>query len=258
MLRHACINDSDDVLDVGTGSGYGCAVLAARLGDKHVTSVDVDEYLTKAATERLDAIGLHPQVLTCDAVGPLPGTYDRIVSTVAVRPIPASWLAALRPDGRLVTTITGTTIIVTADKTGDGGAAGRTEWDRAGFMPTRSGQDYTPGLMEEFAAVRDAEGEHLSTGRFPVVNVTEAWELCSMLAITAPGIQHQYQESGDGRRIAWMLHADGSWARASGTGGDQPTVPQEAASRASGRCRACLSSAPYPAQCPARGCTPGC
>ena len=105
---------------------------AIALGDRHVTSVDVDEYLTKAATERLDSIGMQAQVDAVDATGPLPGAYDRIVSTVAVRPIPASWLAALRPGGRLVTTITGTSLIVTADKTPDGGASGRTEWDRAG------------------------------------------------------------------------------------------------------------------------------
>ncbi|MBV9730388.1 MAG: hypothetical protein JO309_13480 [Pseudonocardiales bacterium] len=32
MLRQAHIGDNTDVLDVGTGSGYGCAVLAHRLG----------------------------------------------------------------------------------------------------------------------------------------------------------------------------------------------------------------------------------
>jgi protein-L-isoaspartate O-methyltransferase len=174
MLRHARITDDADVLDVGTGSGYGCAVLCERSGYRQVTSIDVDQYLTKAAAERLDGIGLHPQVLTCDATGPLPGSYDRIVSAVAVRPIPASWLSALRPGGRLVTTIAGTTLIITADKTSDGGAAGRTEWDCAGFMPTRSGPDYPPGLLEELPTVRDAEGEHVSTGRYPVVNVTDA------------------------------------------------------------------------------------
>lgn len=47
MLRHAHVYDGADVLDVGTGSGYGCAVLAHRLGGQHVTSVDVDAYLTE-------------------------------------------------------------------------------------------------------------------------------------------------------------------------------------------------------------------
>jgi protein-L-isoaspartate O-methyltransferase len=51
------------------------------------------------AAERLDSVGLRPAVLTVDATGALPGTYDRIIATVAVRPVPASWLAALRPGG---------------------------------------------------------------------------------------------------------------------------------------------------------------
>ena len=226
MLRHAQLYNGADVLDVGTGSGYGCAVLAYRLGATHVTSVDVDRYLTDAAAERLERIGLRPQSLTCDATGLLPGSYDRIVSTVAVRPIPASWLAALRPGGRLVTTIAGTALIVTADKTGDGGAIGRTEWDRAGFMHTRAGPDYPPGLRDFFVAVREADGDEVSVGRYPVVNVVEAWELWSMLGVVAPGIEHHYHQDDCGRRTAWMLHPDGSWARATGMDGDAPTVHQ--------------------------------
>lgn len=227
MLRHARLTDDADVLEVGTGSGYGCAVLCERSGYRQVTSIDVGEYLTKAAAERLDSIGLHPEVVTCDATGPLPGTYDRIVSTVAVRPIPASWLAALRPDGRLVTTISGTCLIVTADKTPDGGAAGRTEWDRAEFMQTRTGPDYSPCVLEQFAAVRDAEGEQVTVGRYPVVNVNDAPELYSMLGVTVPGIQHHYEESEGGRRrTAWMLHPDGSWARATADLDDPPMVHQ--------------------------------
>jgi protein-L-isoaspartate O-methyltransferase len=226
MLRHGRITDDADILEVGTGSGYGCAVLCERSGYRQVTSVDVDQYLTKAAAGRLDGIGLHPMVVTCDATGPLPGRYDRIISAVAVRPVPASWLSALRPGGRLVTTITGTTLIVTADKTGDGGAAGRTEWDGAGLMTTRSGPDYPPSLQERFAAVRDAEGDHVSTSRYPIVNVAGAGDLRSMLSVVAPGIQHHHAESGGGQRTAWMLHPDGSWARATSADGGTPVVHQ--------------------------------
>src|SRR5260370_14846210 len=117
MLRHAMTADGMDVLDVG------CALLTSRLGPGHVTSVDVDPYLTKAAGEQ-DSTGLHPGLVTCDATDPLPGSYDRLIATVAVRPVPASWLAALRPGGRLVTTTAGTCLIVTPDKTPDAGAAG--------------------------------------------------------------------------------------------------------------------------------------
>jgi protein-L-isoaspartate O-methyltransferase len=226
MYRHAYITADTDVLEVGTGSGYGCALLCARLGDGRVSSVDVDDYLIKAASDRLDETGQHPEPHACDATGSLPGQYDRIVSTVAVRAVPASWLAALRPSGRLVTTISGTCLIVTADKTPDGGATGVTEWDRASFMQTRSGPDYPAGLLDEFAAVRDAEGEQVAVGRYPVVKVTEAWELFAMLGIALPGIQHHFEESASGQRTAWMLHPDGSWARATGQPDEPPIVHQ--------------------------------
>lgn len=225
MYRHAHLFDGADVLDVGTGSGYGCALLAFRFGDEHITSVDVDPYLTKAAGERLDGIGLHPRVEILDATGPLPGTYDRIVATVSVRPIPGSWVTALRPGGRLVTVIAGTTAIVTATKQPDGWVEGRIEWDRAGFMATRSGPDYPPDLDEMFTAIEHADGEEVSTGRYPVIQVAEAWELASVLAVTAPGIEHYYQEDDD-TRTAWMVHDDGSWARATGRAGEPPTVHQ--------------------------------
>jgi len=226
MYRHAVITDSTDVLDIGTGSGYGTALLCNRLADRQVTSIDIDEYLAKTAAERLDGIGLHPHVTACDATGPLPGAYDRIVSTVAVRPVPASWLTALRPGGRLVTTITGTCLIVTADKTPDGGATGRTEWDRAGFMHTRTGPGYPTAALEQFTAIRDTRGDQITTGRYPVVNVNEAWELYSTLGITAPGIQHHYEEDEDGKRTAWMTHPDGSWARATAIGDQAPVIHQ--------------------------------
>lgn len=226
MYRHAGITDDADVLDVGTGSGYGCALLARRLGDAHVTSVDVDDYLVKAAADRLASVGLHPQVTVCDATGPLPGSYDRIVSMMSVAPVPASWLAALRPDGRLVTVLAGTGLLVTANKTPDGGAAGRTEWYRAGFMAARSGPDYPPALLDQLPAARDADGEHVSTGRYPVVSIGNAWELHSMLGVTVAGIEHHYRETSGGQRTAWLLHPDGSWARASGTADDPPVVHQ--------------------------------
>lgn len=226
MYLHAGITDGADILDVGTGSGYGCALLARRLGDPRVTSVDVDEYQVKATAGRLASIGLHPDVVVCDATGPLPGSYDRIVSMTSVAPLPASWLAALRPGGRLVTVLAGTGLIVTADKTPDGGAAGRIEWDRAGFMAARSGPDYPPGLLDKCPAARDGEGEQVSTGRYPVVSTGHAWELYSMLGVTVPGVQDHYQETGDGQRTAWLLHPDGSWARATGSADGPPVVHQ--------------------------------
>ncbi|MFD8934674.1 protein-L-isoaspartate(D-aspartate) O-methyltransferase [Streptomyces sp. NPDC059578] len=225
MYRHAMIGEDSRVL-VTTGSGYGTALACKRLGDERVTSVDVDPYLVGAATERLDSIGLRPTVRVCDITGELPGEYDRIVSTVSVRRVPVSWLTALLPGGRLVTTLADTGLIVSADKLPDGGAFGRVELDGAGFMVTRHGEDYPPGPGEMFDEVRGLEGEEVHTGRYPVLDVRESWDVWSMLSLTVPGVEHRYEEGPDRRRTAWMVHADGSWARAEGRWTDPPTVHQ--------------------------------
>lgn len=227
MLDHAQVFDGADVLDVATGSGYSAALLSRRLGDEHVTSVDINPYLTAAAARRLDGLGLAPKVIACDATAPLPGTYDRIVAMTSVRPVPASWLAALRPGGRLVTVIARTALILTADKTetGDWAATGRIEWDRAMFMSARSGAGPAAARPDVRAVVDDlADGSRPITGRYPVLDIGGSWELLSLLEITHPGIEHDYQEDTSGRRTAWMLHPDGSWAQASAK--DEHAAPE--------------------------------
>jgi protein-L-isoaspartate O-methyltransferase len=224
MFRHLGVEDDSAVLDVGTGSGYSCALLTRRLGEGQVTSIDVDPYLVKAAAGRLDAMGMHPEVINCDARDPLPGSYDRLVSMVSVRPFPASWLAALKPGGRLVAVIAGTSVIVVARKTADGYARGRLARDVAMFMSTRSGADYPPRLSELLDATRDSEGDVVSQSAYPVAN--GSWVVQSMLELIAPGIQHHYQQDGDGRRTVRLVHDDGSWARATAMFTDSPVVHQ--------------------------------
>ncbi|MEU9404004.1 protein-L-isoaspartate(D-aspartate) O-methyltransferase [Streptomyces sp. NPDC048242] len=213
MLEHGRITPSHRLLDLATGSGYSAALACHLLGDKQVTTMDIDPYLTEAASDRLDFIGRHPDVFTGDAIGELPGDFDRIVSMVSVPRIPATWLRALAPGGRLVTTIAGTGLILTADKTPDGGATGRVEWDRAAFMTTRTGDDYPPLLDKLFTTASTDDGE-VSLSPFPVLDVMQAWEVWSMLSLTAPGIEHRNGTDDDGARMTWMLHPDGSWARA--------------------------------------------
>ncbi|MFG1941666.1 methyltransferase domain-containing protein [Nonomuraea sp. NPDC048826] len=213
MFRHASIDDSCTVLDVGAGSGYGTAVLCARLGDERVTAVDVDPYLVEAACQRLGEAGHEPRLLVGDATGPLDGQWDRIVATVSVRPIPPSWLAALNAGGRLATTISGMGVILTAEKRPDGTATGRIERDQAMFMRTRTGADYPPDEQALLDRARVEEGDQVERGRYPMVlDVVEAWDVRTMLEIIAPGISHHHTRE-NGVRIAVMAHPDGSWAR---------------------------------------------
>ncbi|WP_031487755.1 protein-L-isoaspartate O-methyltransferase [Streptomyces bicolor] len=224
MYRHAMISDDNDVL-VTTGTGYGTALACARLGSGRVTSVDVDEELVKLAADRLAEIGESPRLEVCDITGDLPGEYDRIVATVSVRPVPVSWLRGLRPGGRLVTTLAGTGLILTADKSEDGGAEGRIEWDRAGFMRTRHGASYGPpvALGQEAA---EGDGEEVTTSRYPLLYPPDAWDVMSMLELSFPGIDYRLGQDGDERTV-WLLHPDGSWARATASGFlDSPTVHQ--------------------------------
>jgi protein-L-isoaspartate O-methyltransferase len=226
MYRHARIFDSADVLDVGTGSGYGAALLAHRLGDEHVTSVDIDPHVTTAATGRLASFGAHLHVLTADATGDLPGSYDRIVPMVSMPAIPASWLAALRPGGRFVFSLTGGSVLITADKAPDGSAHGRVEYDRASFMAARHGPGYPAraGIPEH---VRHGDGEDITTSPYPVVDPSWGWELDAILSVTAPGITcRSHADEQTGITTTWMTHDDGSWARATGKDTEPALVHQ--------------------------------
>lgn len=92
-------------------------------------------------------------------------------------------------------------------------------------MLTRSGDDYPHALAELFALAENAEGDERGTGRYPVVDVANAWELRSMLEVTTPGVELGYETRGR-TRTAYLVHADGSWARAVAEWTDPPEVRQ--------------------------------
>jgi protein-L-isoaspartate O-methyltransferase len=227
MLRHGRLGDGLPTLDLGTGAGGLAAYACHRLGAGHVTSLDVDPYLVDIAGERLARLGHHPKMVIADATDHIPGRYARIVSTVGLpagpglRPV----LDALVPGGRIATALGRTCLIVTGWKHANGDVVGRVERDMAGFMPTRSGPDDPPGLADLFAVARDTEGDERGTGRYPVLDLANAWELGSMPHVTVPGVESAFETSGD-TRTAYLVHPDGSWARAAGEGTDPPEVHQ--------------------------------
>lgn len=223
MYRLARIQEMDAVLDIGTGSGYACMMAGLRYPDAQITTVDVDPYTVTSAVDRLGEFGLHPNFAVCDALGPVPGTYDRIIATTSFRTIPPSWLTALHTGGRLVTTIAGTTLLLAADKGSDGTAFGRIDYRWAGFMNARhdvGGYPPQPIWDETF----EAEPER---GLYPVIDLESpsARDLRAMFELAAPGVVHRYEEDRE-TRAAYMVHADGSWAVARGVGLALPQVRQ--------------------------------
>lgn len=224
MYRHARLDDEARILEVGTGSGYGTALLCHRYPASNITSIDIDPYLTAVAAERLGVVGAHPNVVEGDATVKVPGVFDAIASTVAVRPIPPAWLDALPVGGRFATVISGTWIVVYGERRRDG-VFGHLARDWAGFMAARSGADYLQARAVDWDAIGTAEGEHAGLGRYPVLDIGEAWELHTMLELEVPGLRHRYGEA-DGQRTALVAHADGSWAHATAAGFDPPLVRQ--------------------------------
>jgi protein-L-isoaspartate(D-aspartate) O-methyltransferase len=103
VLQALALKPEDQVLEIGTGSGFLTACLASLAA--HVTSVDVQADFTAAAGQRLKAAGINnAQLVTGEAVnGWQPqGSFDAVVVTGAVYRIPDRFLGWLKPGGRLL------------------------------------------------------------------------------------------------------------------------------------------------------------
>ncbi|MFH8575705.1 methyltransferase domain-containing protein [Streptomyces zaomyceticus] len=95
MLRALDVRDGHHVLEIGAGTGYHAALLCHRLGEEHVTTVDLDEEIAESARTHLAAAGYRPAVIAADGARGCPerAPYDRIVATCAVPSVPYPWLA---------------------------------------------------------------------------------------------------------------------------------------------------------------------
>ncbi|MGW1976477.1 methyltransferase domain-containing protein [Streptomyces sp. NPDC001889] len=99
MLDALDIRDGHRVLEVGTGTGWNAGLLAHRLGDEQVVTMEVDETVADAARSALARAGLHPTVITGDGLlgHPARGPYDRIIATAGLRRIPYALVEQATP-----------------------------------------------------------------------------------------------------------------------------------------------------------------
>jgi protein-L-isoaspartate O-methyltransferase len=95
-------------LEIGTGSGWNAALLAARLGERNVVSVEVDPEVAERARANLRGAGVMPLVVTGDGQdGHREGApYDRVIATCGVRRVPYAWVEQTRPGGVLLFPLT--------------------------------------------------------------------------------------------------------------------------------------------------------
>ncbi|WP_019632515.1 methyltransferase domain-containing protein [Actinomadura atramentaria] len=230
LFRAAGVHDTTRVLEIGTGTGYGTALLVARLGDRYVTTIDQDSDLLRAARDRLARFGRRPAMHVGDATTAIPdGTYDAIVSTVPVNPVPAVWLAALQPGGRLVTPVLSTHLVLTVTAHGDGTATGSLDVLTAGDRQGVGAFTDVPPRAAATAADRRhcqaliADGEHVGLSDVPAQPLAEDSHLFSTLGLAVPGVRVHHHRPGPAAPPAGvgattcLTHPDGSWARAANT-----------------------------------------
>lgn len=102
LLQELGLKKTDKVLEIGTGSGYMAALLAARA--EHVVSIEIRPEIAEQAKANLAKAGID-NVTVNVANGAngwsQNGPYDAIVITGAIPAIPAAILAQLRVGGRL-------------------------------------------------------------------------------------------------------------------------------------------------------------
>jgi protein-L-isoaspartate(D-aspartate) O-methyltransferase len=101
-LQALDLQPGDEVLEIGTGSGY----LSACMGElaREVLSLEIQPELAAGARARLDAAGLgnNVRIETADALSwNTERRFDAICVTAAVDVIPAHFTQWLRPGGRL-------------------------------------------------------------------------------------------------------------------------------------------------------------
>ncbi len=101
VLQALDLAGSENVLEIGTGSGYLTACLATLA--RSVTTVDINERFVNAARERLANWSDTVKVIHADALSGFKSEqrFDAVVVTGAVTAIPRLFLDWLAPAGRL-------------------------------------------------------------------------------------------------------------------------------------------------------------
>lgn len=144
MLAELDVHDGHRVLEIGTGTGWNAALLTHRLGDTHVTTIEIDPEVAATARTALTGAGVHPTVIMGDGLqGHPPGApYDRVIATAGLRAIPYTWVQQTRPGGLIVapwgTHFTIADHIVRLTVSRDGTSATGTLGDPVEFMKVRA------------------------------------------------------------------------------------------------------------------------
>jgi protein-L-isoaspartate O-methyltransferase len=224
------------VLEIGTGTGWSSALLAYRLGDDAVTTVEVDPVLAERARERFDVVGIRPKAVTGDGLLGYPprAPYDRVLVTCGLRRIPYAWVEQTRPGGVILapwgTDYSPQDASARLTVAGDGKSATGPFRGPVQFMKARSQRLAWP-RHDEY--VTDWPGEAASTTALTSDDLVGAafGGVDFVLGLLVPECAHTvHTESGRG--VAWFYGlGDRSWAVVRWAGGTSAEVYQSGARR---------------------------
>jgi protein-L-isoaspartate(D-aspartate) O-methyltransferase len=161
MLTELEVTDGNTVLEIGAGTGYNAALLAHRLGDDLVTTVDLDPEITESARRHLESAGHRPAVVTGDGARGVPerAPYDRIIATCTLTSVPRGWLPQCNPGARILAPLATGLIALRVRDTGH--AEGRFLHTPAYFVPLRGGHRAEPEPPQLGGLPRRARGDDL-------------------------------------------------------------------------------------------------
>ncbi|MFC4337912.1 protein-L-isoaspartate O-methyltransferase family protein [Salininema proteolyticum] len=194
MLQALDLERGQDVLEIGTGTGYNAALLAHRAGGAHVLSIEIDPSVARMAVANLTAAGFpEVAVLTGDGTKGYAGAgpYQRGIVTHAVSAIAPAWLEQLAPGGVLVVPWENTLMsqtILRLVKLDDGTAKGWMVGECA-FMWDRAQDEPIPHVSIE-------DGRAMTT-RIPPHYFGEVASIDLWIADRVPGL-HMWPLNGPG------------------------------------------------------------
>ncbi|MDN3296947.1 methyltransferase domain-containing protein [Streptomyces ficellus] len=220
MLHALELRDGDTVLEIGAGTGYNAALLAHRLGDERVTTVDLDEDITEAARAHLAAAGYHPVVITGDGARGCPqrAPFDAIIATCAVPSVPPAWLSQCRPGARVLAPLS-TGLIRLRVRDADH-AEGRFLHTSAYFVPLRGGSASPPAVHTGGLPRRAAENDlfrfllTLTAGRLDPQEAYSLWQREGQ-----PDRERFGVTVSGGHQWAWLDDPEGPYSWPLGTPG---------------------------------------
>ncbi|MFD3775837.1 protein-L-isoaspartate O-methyltransferase [Streptomyces sp. NPDC058612] len=208
------------VMEMGAGTGFNAGLLCALLGNRQVTTVELDPVLAAGAEANLKAAGYAPRVVVGDAADGWPsgGPYDAVLATFSVDHVPPVWITQALHGGRIVTPWTSQwcrygTLALTVGR--QGRAEGRFH-SFASFMqmarPRTAGAGPAPGPPAP--AIGESAPERSSTTLSPWAVAGGDLDAEFHIGLAVPGASFAWDTSGAHAhtRLEAADTTTGSWA----------------------------------------------